>query len=108
MVDKNKKYPEGHFLGVGMMIGIVIFSGVGVTMSISTDNPGLIGIGPSIGVAIGLAIGKSMEEKYRKQGLIRPLTSEEKKERNKAKTIGIIVCLIGLIIFISIFFLGLK
>jgi hypothetical protein len=100
MLDKNKKYPEGHFLGVGMAIGICIFSGVGVALSTSTDNPGLMGIGPAIGVAIGLAIGKGMEDKYRKQGLIRPLTKKEKEAKKKAKVIGIFSLLLGILLLL--------
>lgn len=102
MIDKNKKYPEGHFLGVGMAIGIAIFSGVGVTLSTATDNPGLIGMGPAIGVALGLAYGKSMEDKYRKEGLIRPLTEEEKKSRKRGKMIGAIAVAVGVIALIAI------
>lgn len=108
MADKkkeSKKYPEGHFLGVGMMIGIIIFSGTGVSLSISTDNPALIGIFPGIGVAFGLAIGKSMEEKYRKQGLIRPLTEQEKKARKRSQTMGFILLGAGIITIITILLL---
>ena len=54
MEEKNKKYPEGHFLGMWMGIGIAIFTGVGVPISIATKNLGLIGIGPAIGIAFGL------------------------------------------------------
>jgi hypothetical protein len=34
MEKKNEKYPEGHFVGIWMGIGIAIFSGVGVPLSI--------------------------------------------------------------------------
>lgn len=102
MPNEKKQYPEDHFLGVGMAIGIAIFSGVGVAISTSTGNPGLIGIGPAIGIPLGLAIGKSMEEKHRKKGMIRPLTEAEKKNREKGKIIGIITIVIGLLAFISL------
>ncbi len=103
MVDKNKKYPEGHFLGVGMAIGIACFSGVGIAISNSTGNPGLIGIGPAIGVGIGLLLGKAMEEKYRKEGKIRPLTKKEKESKEKAKKYGIIALIVGIILLALIF-----
>lgn len=105
MLDKNKKYPEGHFIGVGMAVGIAIFSGTGVVLSTSTGNPGLIGIGPAIGVAFGLAIGKSMEDKYRERGLIRALTKREKEARKKAKVFGLIALLVGMVAFLAILFL---
>ncbi|MDD4898811.1 MAG: hypothetical protein PHY70_05475, partial [Methanocellales archaeon] len=62
--EKNKTYPEGHFVGMWMGIGIAIFSGFGIPLSIATGNPGFMGIGPAIGVAFGLAIGSSIEAKY--------------------------------------------
>jgi len=44
MEEKNKKYPEGHFMGMWMGIGIAIFSGVGVSLSIVLKIQGLIGL----------------------------------------------------------------
>jgi len=55
MKKQTEKYPEGHFLGMWMGIGIAIFTGVGVPLSIATKNLGLMGIGPAIGVAFGLS-----------------------------------------------------
>jgi len=52
MKENNKEYPEGHFVGMWMGIGVAIFSGLGIPLSIATGNPGLIGIGPAIGVAL--------------------------------------------------------
>ncbi len=57
------------------------FAGIGIPLSISTRNQGLIGIGPAIGIVIGLAVGQAQEEKYKKAGLIRPLTKQEKKKK---------------------------
>ena len=54
------KYPEGHFLGLWMGIGVAIFSGIGIPLSIVTESPGLIGIWPAMGVAFGLAIGQTI------------------------------------------------
>jgi len=51
MEENNKKYPEGHFVGMWMGIGMAIFSGLGIPFSILTGNTGLIGIGPAVGVA---------------------------------------------------------
>jgi len=48
MENKENTYPEGHFLGIWMGIGIAI-SFVIVFLCIVTDNPGFIGIGPAIG-----------------------------------------------------------
>ena len=97
-MEKNEKqYPQGHFIGLWMGIGIAIFSGIGIPLSIITDNPGLIGIGPAIGVGFGLSIGQSIENKYRKQGKIRELSESETKRNKIAVLFGIIILIIGII-----------
>lgn len=108
MQEKNKKYPEGYFVERWMAIGMAIFSGLGVPISIATDNPGLIGIGPGVGIAIGVAIGQSVEAKYKKEGKIRPLNEEEKIKKKKNAKMGIVILLLGILAFASIIFLSLK
>jgi hypothetical protein len=100
MEKNNEKYPEGHFLGMWMGIGIALFSGIGVPLSIALKNPGLLGIGPAIGIAFGLALGQSIESKYKKEGKIRPLTEDEKKKRRKLVIAGICVLILGLLVFL--------
>lgn len=100
MEKNDKKYPEGHFVGLWMGIGIAIFTGVGVPLSLALKIPGLIGIGPAIGVAVGLALGQSIEAKYQKEGKIRPLTEDEKKKRKIAVIAGIAIFILGLLMFI--------
>ncbi|KYK22308.1 hypothetical protein AYK25_02595 [Thermoplasmatales archaeon SM1-50] len=105
MKEKDTTYPEGHFLGMWMGVGIAIFSVIGVPLSIVTDNLGFIGIGPALGVAFGLAIGQSIENKYKQQGKIRPLTEFEIKRKRIAVTIGIIILMLGVVIFGLLYFL---
>ena len=104
MHNRDKKYPEGHFVGMWMGIGIAIFSGIGIPLSIATENPGFIGIGPALGLAFGLAIGTSIESKYKKEGKIRPLTKDENKKKKMYVSTGIIglilLSTIGLAIFL--------
>ncbi len=104
MENNNKQYPEGHFVGMWMALGIAIFSGLGIPLSIVTGNHGLIAIGPGAGVALGLAIGSAIEAKYKKEGKIRPLTEEEKKRKKIVLTIGVVVLvilfLLGLFLFL--------
>ena len=104
MEENNKKYPEGHFVGMWMGIGITIFTGVGVPIAFATGNPGLLGIGPALGVSIGISIGSGIEAKYKKEGKIRPLTEEEKKRKKTAIIIGVIslvaLSLLGLLLFL--------
>ena len=105
MGNNEKKYPEGHFLGMWMAIGIAIFSGLGIPLSFVTKNPGLIGIGPAIGVAFGLAIGQSIENKYKLEGKIRPLTESEQKRKKMVVLAGIAILALGVLLFVLLLFL---
>lgn len=100
MQEKNKKYPEGHFVGMWMGIGIAIFSGLGIPLSIATGNNGLIGIRPALGVSFGLAIGSSIEAKHKEKGEIRPLTEEEKKRKKTEIIAGIVILSLGVLSFL--------
>ena len=104
MEDTDKKYPEGHFIGLWIGICIAIFSGLGVPLSFISDMPGLMGIGPAIGVSIGVAIGSSIEARYKKEGKIRPLTPQEKKNRSRLSLFGVGLLVIGVAIFLLILF----
>lgn len=101
---KNQKYPKGHFLGMWMGLSIAIFTGIGIPLCIISNNFGLIGIGPGIGVAIGFAIGQSIENKYQKEGRIRPLTAAEIKRRKIAVAGGITILTLGVLIFLCVLF----
>ncbi len=105
MDDKVEKYPEGHFVGMWMGICIAIFSGFGIPLSIATENPGFMGIGPALGVAIGAAIGQSIENKYKQEGRIRPLTESEQKRKKNLVIASILILLLGVLIFILLYFL---
>lgn len=100
-----KKYPEGHFVSKWMAIGVAIFAGAGVAIGTSTGNSGMIGIGPALGVAVGLAVGQSIENKYKKKGLIRPLTKKERKRKQLAVLIGLILLVLGVLAFLMFYFL---
>lgn len=100
MEKNDEKYPKGHFVGLWMGIGISIFTGIGVPLSLALKIPGLIGIGPAIGAAVGLALGQSIESKYQKDGKIRPLTEEEKKKRRIAVIAGFAIFILGLVLFL--------
>jgi hypothetical protein len=103
MKEKNKKYPEGHFIGMWMGIGIAIFSGLGIPLSIISETSGLIGVGPALGVAIGLAIGSAVESKYNNEGRIRPLTEVERKKKKIGILLGIVLLAIGALTFLFIY-----
>ena len=105
-MEQQKQYAEGHFIGMWTGIGIAVFFGLGIPLSIITENHGLIGIGPAIGVSIGLAIGSGIEQKYKKQGLIRPLTEEEKKKKQRAVIMATALLVLGAIAALGMFLLN--
>jgi len=88
---KNKKYPKGHFITQGLVIGIPI----GIPIGLAIGN---IALGPAIGVGIGIIIGKILEDKYEKEGKIRPITKNEKKKKKIGLIVGIVALIIGLIV----------
>jgi hypothetical protein len=102
--NNSKKYPEGHFIGMWMGIGIAIFSGLGIPLSIATKNYGFMGIGPALGVAFGLSIGQAIENKYKKENRIRPLTEEEKKRKKFAVMAGLAIFAFGVLVFLLRYF----
>jgi len=95
----QEKYPEGHFVKIWISIGIVIFSGLGVLLVLITHNHTFFVIVPGLGVAFGLAIGQVIENKYKKEGKIRPLTEDEKKLKKMAISAGIALLILGVIVF---------
>ena len=105
MGNTDKKYPEGHFVGIWVGICIAIFSGFGIPLSIVTENYGFIGIGPAIGTAVGIGIGQSIENKYKKEGKIQPLSESEEKRKKNAVTTAIILLTLGIITFIILLFI---
>jgi len=105
MNNLEKTYPEGHFLQMWMGIGIAIFSGLGIPLSIVTENPGLIAIGPAIGVSVGLAIGQSIENKYKQDGRMRPLTELEQKRKKNSVLLGVVILTVGMLLFLLLLFL---
>ncbi|MBT8209662.1 MAG: hypothetical protein KJP14_03965 [Eudoraea sp.] len=104
--NKNKQYPEGHFLGLWMGIGIALFSGLGVVISAVMENYAFIGMGPAIGVAVGLPIGQAIENKHKEQGRIRPLIEKEKKARKNILYIGLALFLLGVVVFTLMYFMA--
>jgi len=91
MDGDNTTYPEGHFLAIGLALGIPF----GIVFATILDNPGFIAMGMPFGLAVGLAL----EAKYKKEGKIRPLTQEELKAGKIRVIAGIVLLLLGIFVF---------
>jgi membrane protein YqaA with SNARE-associated domain len=100
MNQSEKKYPKGHFMNRYMGLSIAICAGLGVSLSFITDNLAFIGVGPAIGAAVGVALGQSMEDKYSRKGLIRPLTEKETTEKKKTQKYAFWLLLAGILLFL--------
>ena len=97
-MKKQKRYRDGHFMGIGIAIGILLFMPFGFVFWILIDNPGFIGIGPAIGVAIGISIGSALEKKYNPNP--RPPTPEEKRMIKRLTILLIGTFILGLLVFL--------
>ena len=102
--NQDRKYPEGHFVGVGMAIGLAVFSGLAIPLALATGNFGLVGIGPALGVAFGLSLGQAIENKYKKEDRIRPLNEVEKKRKKMAVVAGLVLLALGVGVFLILLF----
>ena len=94
------KYPQGHWMGIGMAIGLPIGYFPSLLMGILTDNTTLfIALGPAIGCGLGVAIGSALEQRHKNK--IRPLTEEEQKIRSWAVGIGLLLAFLGVLALIG-------
>jgi hypothetical protein len=92
----KKSYPQGHWMGIGMAIGMVFGTFVFFIADLLTGEFGsMFFLGPGAGVAIGVSIGTALEERYKRSGRIRKLTAKEEKRQRKLVTLGVVILVIG-------------
>lgn len=95
---KPQRYREGHFMGIGIAIGMLIGFASGLILGIVTgDTSMFIILGPGGGLAIGVAIGAALEKKYNPNP--RPPTPEEKKMLKRLVILLTFTALLGLVAF---------
>ena len=97
MKKRTKKYPKGHFIGLGIAIG----APMGIPLWLVIGNPGMI----AIGIAVGVAIGAAMESEAKKKGQIRALTKKERADRKRLSWIGIAIGALLFLVLLSVFFM---
>ncbi|MBE9467531.1 MAG: hypothetical protein IMY72_04300 [Bacteroidetes bacterium] len=99
MKDENKKFPEGHFVGLWMGIGIAVFTGLGLFIGNAFKNSSFVSMGPIIGVAFGILVGQAVEAKNKREGRIRTLYEKEKKRKKILVLLGLALLIIGFTMF---------
>jgi len=73
------KYPQGHWMSIGMCIGIALGCIPSVAGILFDEMSSFVAFGPAIGCALGVAIGSALEQKHKAE--LRPLTEEEQRTR---------------------------
>ena len=81
------KYPQGHWMSIGMCIGIAMGSIPSLVGILFDDMSSFVAIGPAIGCGLGVAIGSALERKHKDE--LRPLTEEEQRVRFRLTLIGL-------------------
>ena len=81
------KYPQGHWMSIGMLVGVLIGS-VPAIISILMDRASwLVAMSPAMGLGIGVAIGSALEQRHKDE--LRPLTEEEKRMRSRVLLVAL-------------------
>jgi hypothetical protein len=95
------KYPQGHWMSIGMCIGVVMGSIPALVGLLFDEMSSWVGIAPAMGLAFGVAIGSALERKHKDE--LRPLTEAEQRLRSRLRRVG----LATLALFVlSLFVLG--
>ncbi len=61
--NNDEKRTKDQYMGIGMAIGMLMFTPVGLVLAIVTGSFGLLGIGPGLGVGVGIAIGEKLHQR---------------------------------------------
>ena len=90
------KYPQGHWMGIGMLIGLAIGSIPSLAGILFDEMSSFVAIGPAVGCGLGVAIGSALEQKHKNE--IRPLTEAEQKMRSWAIGTGMLLVFLGVLV----------
>ena len=102
------KYPQGHWMSIGMCIGIAIGCVPSLAGILFDEMSSFVAIGPAIGCGLGVAIGSALERKHKDE--LRPLTEEEQRVRSRMTLVALgaiallvlsLVVLSGIVLFAS-------
>ena len=91
--------PQGYWISVGISIG----AGFGVALGLVFDN---LALGIALGAGIGVAIGAALEQ--RNKNRTRPLTVQEQRLQKWGISLGLLMLLVFVGIFVLIQLLRIK
>ena len=86
------KYPQGHWMSVGMCIGIALGCIPSLAGILFDEMSSFVGISPAIGCGLGVALGAALERKHKDE--LRPLTEKEQQTRKWAMFIGLLLLVV--------------
>jgi hypothetical protein len=103
----EKKYAQGHWMGIGIAMGLPIGTALFFIADLLTGEFGnMFFLGPGAGAAIGVSIGAALEERYKKRGQVRELTPEEERSRKWLLAAGVVLlaaaAVAGLLVFMAL------
>lgn len=81
------KYPQGHWMSIGMLVGIAMGSIPALVGLLFDDMSSWVGIAPAMGLGFGVAIGSALERKHKNE--LRPLTEDEQRVRFRSTLVGL-------------------
>ena len=93
LYKKTGKYPVGHYMGLGMAVGLL----GGMFLGILTDN---VALGTAAGLPVAIAVGTGLEQKYKKK--LRPLTKQEKVMQKRLMLTLLVIGVISFLIFLYV------
>jgi hypothetical protein len=101
----EKKYPKGHWMGVGIAVGLPVGVALFFILDLLTGKFGdMFFLGPGAGAAIGVSIGAALEKKH--EGRIRELTPQEERSRRRMVAAGVVLlaagAVAGLLVFMAL------
>lgn len=93
---KQKRYPQGHFVGLGIAMGIPLGMPIGLAL-------GNIAVGPLLGAVLGLPIGYALEVAKNPNPIA--MSAKEKARKRQALVwalaVGLIICLSVLVLYMQ-------
>ncbi len=106
LVDSNstelivKIYPKGHLLSMSILYGFLFSMGLGLTLYCLLNIYLIVEVALPLGLMAGGLTGLIIEKRLTKTGRIRPMSKEERKVEAFFITLGLMLIMASLLIFL--------